>query len=121
MTAATVVQLPSRLTIEVDPETWIAFRAFANTRGQYVAPHSRRPGHWTLRTVQKPEPLTERELDVLTAISQGLSNPAIARTLYLSLSTVKTHIKAVFAKLGVGDRAAAVDAAHRRGLLGGGQ
>ncbi len=116
-----VVPPPSRLTIEVDPEAWIAFRAFAHTRGQYVAPHSRRPGHWTLRTTEKADPLTERELDVLTAISQGMSNPAIARTLHLSLNTVKTYVKAVFAKLDVSGRAAAVDAAHRRGLLGGSQ
>lgn len=58
-----------------------------------------------------------REGEVLNFIAQGLSIPAIAAELYLAPSTVKTHVQRLYEKLGVGDRAAAVAAAMRRGLL----
>ncbi len=61
--------------------------------------------------------LTRREGEVLNFIAQGLSIPAIAAELYLAPSTVKTHVQRLYEKLGVGDRAAAVAAAMRRGLL----
>jgi two-component system nitrate/nitrite response regulator NarL len=54
---------------------------------------------------------------VLNFIAQGYSIPAIAAELYLAPSTVKTHVQRLYEKLGVGDRAAAVAAAMRRGLL----
>jgi DNA-binding NarL/FixJ family response regulator len=52
--------------------------------------------------------LTARELDVLSAIGRGLSNPEIAETLCISELTVKSHIGRIFAKLGLRDRAAAI-------------
>jgi DNA-binding NarL/FixJ family response regulator len=52
--------------------------------------------------------LTPRELEVLTAISEGLSNKAIAGRLGISLHTVKFHIESLFRKLGVRTRAEAV-------------
>jgi len=61
--------------------------------------------------------LTPREGEVLNLIAQGRSIPAIAAELYLAPSTVKTHVQRLYEKLGVGDRAAAVAAAMRRGLL----
>jgi two-component system, NarL family, nitrate/nitrite response regulator NarL len=61
--------------------------------------------------------LTPREREVLTLIAQGCSIPTIAAELYLAPSTVKTHVQRLYEKLGVGDRAAAVAAAMRRGLL----
>ena len=61
--------------------------------------------------------LTPREREVLNFIAQGLSIPAIAAELYLAPSTVKTHVQRLYEKLGVGDRAAAVAAAMRRGLI----
>jgi two-component system nitrate/nitrite response regulator NarL len=61
--------------------------------------------------------LTRRESEVLAFIAQGRSIPAIAAELYLAPSTVKTHVQRLYEKLGVGDRAAAVAAAMRRGLL----
>ncbi|MGF2944707.1 response regulator transcription factor [Mycobacterium sp. Lab-001] len=61
--------------------------------------------------------LSVREGEVLNFIAQGLSVPAIAAELYLAPSTVKTHVQRLYEKLGVGDRAAAVAAAMRRGLL----
>jgi two-component system nitrate/nitrite response regulator NarL len=61
--------------------------------------------------------LSQRELDVLRLIADGLSGPEIGRRLYLSKSTVKSHTAHLFEKLHVGDRAAAVAVAMRRGLL----
>jgi DNA-binding NarL/FixJ family response regulator len=59
--------------------------------------------------------LTEREQDVLQALSEGLSNRAIAERFGISRSTVKFHLHAVFEKLGVHGRAEAVTAGVRRG------
>ncbi len=64
------------------------------------------------------EPLSQRELEVLTLISQGCSNRETATKLFISEATVKTHLLHVYAKLGVRDRAAAVATAFERGLLG---
>ncbi len=61
--------------------------------------------------------LTERELQVLTGMSQGKSNGQIGRELYLSEDTVKTHARRLFRKLGVNDRAQAVALGFRRGLV----
>jgi DNA-binding NarL/FixJ family response regulator len=52
--------------------------------------------------------LTPREAEVLALIAQGRSNPAIAATMFVSTSTVKTYVNAIFSKLGVGTRAEAV-------------
>jgi two-component system, NarL family, nitrate/nitrite response regulator NarL len=61
--------------------------------------------------------LSERESQVLRLIADGLSAPEIGARLFISPSTVKTHVKNLFAKLGVSDRAAAVAEGMRRGLL----
>lgn len=61
--------------------------------------------------------LTPRELEVLSLAAQGRAAPAIARELFLSLATVKTHIAHIYEKLGVSDRTSAVLAAIRLGLL----
>ncbi len=63
------------------------------------------------------EELTEREMAVLRYFPSALSQRDIANELYVSLNTVKTHAKAVYRKLGVGDRKAAVQAARDLGLL----
>jgi DNA-binding NarL/FixJ family response regulator len=52
--------------------------------------------------------LTRREAEVLALIGDGLSNAEIARSLFVSVATVKTHINAIFAKLAVRDRAQAI-------------
>jgi DNA-binding NarL/FixJ family response regulator len=52
--------------------------------------------------------LTPRELEVLALIGDGLNNTEIAGRLYVGVATVKTHINAIFAKLGVRDRAQAI-------------
>jgi len=61
--------------------------------------------------------LSERELEVLTLISQGETNRGAAARLFISEATVKTHLLHIFAKLDVNDRAAAVATAYERGLL----
>src|SRR5436190_1071829 len=61
--------------------------------------------------------LTRREQEVLTYLADGSSAPQIAEKLYLSTTTVKTHLANLYGKLGVSDRAAAVAEAMRRGLL----
>jgi two-component system nitrate/nitrite response regulator NarL len=61
--------------------------------------------------------LTSREREMLTFLAEGSSAPQIAKQLYLSTTTVKTHLANLYGKLGVSDRAAAVAEAMRRGLL----
>jgi DNA-binding NarL/FixJ family response regulator len=61
--------------------------------------------------------LTARELEVLTLIARGRSNSEVARELYLSEATVKTHITRVLHKLGVRDRVQAVIVAYEHGLI----
>jgi two-component system nitrate/nitrite response regulator NarL len=61
--------------------------------------------------------LSPREREVLDLIADGKPIPAIASQLFLSPSTVKTHVQRLYEKLGVGDRAAAVAEAMRRRLL----
>ena len=63
------------------------------------------------------DPLTERELDVLRALADGLSNREAAARLYLSEGTVKNHVTSVLAKLGVRDRTQAALRARALGLL----
>ena len=61
--------------------------------------------------------LSEREREILALTAEGLSAPDIAKRLYLSPTTVKTHLQHVYDKLGVSDRAAAVAEAMRHRLL----
>ncbi len=61
--------------------------------------------------------LSPREVEVLRLVAGGATNREAAKALFVSETTVKTHLLHVFDKLDVRDRAAAVDAAHRRGLL----
>jgi two-component system, NarL family, nitrate/nitrite response regulator NarL len=61
--------------------------------------------------------LTPREREVLGGLAEGKSAPQIAGELHVSPATVKTHLKTLYEKLGVSDRAAAVAEAMRRGLI----
>jgi LuxR family transcriptional regulator, maltose regulon positive regulatory protein len=63
------------------------------------------------------EPLSERELEVLRWMARGLSGPEIARELIVAPSTVKTHTKNIFQKLGAHSRYEAVENARKIGLL----
>jgi LuxR family maltose regulon positive regulatory protein len=63
------------------------------------------------------EPLSERELDVLRLLGSELDGPAIARELVVSLNTMRTHTKNIYAKLAVTNRRAAVRRAAELNLL----
>lgn len=65
------------------------------------------------------EPLTDRELDILRLIVQGLSNPEIAEQLVISVGTVKAHTNRIYGKLGVTNRVEAVTKAQELSLLNG--
>lgn len=73
-----------------------------------VRARERRPGGSSLEGV----PLSEREVDVLRLVAEGLSNNEVAAKLYISGQTVKTHMERICTKLGVSGRVAAV----KRGL-----
>ena len=62
-------------------------------------------------------PLTEREMQILHGMSNGLANGAIGRELFISEDTVKTHARRLFNKIGAVDRAHAVAIGLRTGLL----
>ncbi|TDE99027.1 response regulator transcription factor [Occultella glacieicola] len=61
--------------------------------------------------------LSRRETQVLTLVADGRSNQQIARELFISEATVKSHLVHIFTKLGVDSRTAATAAARRRGLI----
>jgi DNA-binding NarL/FixJ family response regulator len=63
------------------------------------------------------EVLTERELEVVVAVAQGLSNAEIGRRLFMSEATVKAHVSRALAKLGLSNRVQAAVLAHDAGLL----
>lgn len=76
-----------------------------------TSPHPFRDGTF-------PEPLSERELEILRLIAAGRSNQEIAETLVIAISTVKSHINNLYGKLGTSRRTEAIAIARQRGLLG---
>jgi DNA-binding NarL/FixJ family response regulator len=62
--------------------------------------------------------LTCREVEILAAVSRGLSNREVGKELFLSDQTVKFHLHNIYGKLGVANRTEAAAAAHRLGLAG---
>jgi DNA-binding NarL/FixJ family response regulator len=69
------------------------------------------------RQAQSPELLSEREKEVLRLMATGAANKAIASALFISESTVKTHVQSIFQKLDVSDRTGAVTQALQRGII----
>jgi LuxR family maltose regulon positive regulatory protein len=63
------------------------------------------------------EPLSERELEVLQLITEGISNQEISSRLYLSVNTIKSHTRNIYGKLGVNNRTQAAARARALGIL----
>lgn len=68
--------------------------------------------------LERPEPLSERELEVLRLVAGGYNNREIAEALFLAEGTVKNHLSSILSKLGVRDRTRAVLKAVELGVLG---
>jgi DNA-binding NarL/FixJ family response regulator len=81
--------------------------------------HFAKPAGTASPADEPAEPLTDRELDVVRAAARGLTNTEIGTELYLSLSTVKTHLAAVQAKIGARNRVEVAAWAWRTGLMEG--
>ncbi len=64
------------------------------------------------------DPLSERELEVLSLVTQGLSNHEIAKELFVAISTVKTHVKSIYRKLNVSNRFEAIERVRDLSLFG---
>jgi LuxR family maltose regulon positive regulatory protein len=88
-----------------------AFEVERKSMGE-EAPHSASPASSSLI-----EPLSQRELDILRLFKTELSGPEIAQELVIALSTVRTHTKSIYSKLGVNSRRAAVKRAMELGLM----
>jgi LuxR family maltose regulon positive regulatory protein len=86
--------------------------AFKNDKERLSAIQSGKSGQSGL-----VEPLSERELEVLGLIAEGLTNREIGERLYLSLNTVKVHTRNIYGKLGVNNRTQAVARARELGLF----
>jgi two-component system nitrate/nitrite response regulator NarL len=92
----------------------------ACARGRNVVPSeiaAGLAGEIRLRATDNAPALTVRERQILKLIAAGRSLPEIAQELILGVTTVKTHTQHLYEKLDVSDRAAAVAAAMRRGLI----
>lgn len=100
---------------DVSPETIVSSLRAAAAGGLVLAPEM---AQRVVEGMRKPSlRLTERELEVLRLLDQGASNREIARTLFVTEATVKTHLGHLFAKLNVESRAKAVTLARETGLI----
>ena len=105
--------------LKAAPESEILAGLRATARGETALAPSAAAALVRRATTKAPTgpTLSPRELEVLQLVAQGGSNPAIGRALFLSETTVKTHLGHVFEKLGVNDRTRAVTRAMELGLL----
>ncbi|HZF90593.1 response regulator transcription factor [Streptomyces sp.] len=102
------------LKAERPEELFAAIQAAAEGRTALSPPVASR----VMSQLRTPRPtLTPRERDILGHLVQGLTNRDIARSLYISEATVKTHLRRIYDKLGVTTRAAAVAAAKEQRLI----
>ncbi|WP_134728770.1 MULTISPECIES: response regulator [Amycolatopsis] len=102
------------LKAESADELYAAIRAAAAGRTALSAPVADR----MMAQLRAPRPaLTDRERDILEQLAQGVGNREIARRLFISEATVKTHLGRIYEKLGVDTRAGAVAVAKEQRLL----
>ncbi|WP_248964350.1 response regulator [Sphaerisporangium perillae] len=90
---------------------------FGAARGETVLSPSVATKLVTRMRAPAAESLSRRETEVLALVARGLTNAEVGRELFISETTVKTHLLRIFGKLGVSDRTAAVTTALSRGLL----
>lgn len=76
-----------------------------------------RPGGSAPDCLRSPWKLTQRQIDVMGLLCQGLSNKQIARSLDLSENTVRSHLAAIYGELGVRSRTQVAALAHRYGIV----
>ena len=105
------LRLPQPLDVVGEADTLAEARRLGDVDGYLVAAA---PAHQDETVV---EPMTSRELEVLAALADGLSNKAIGARLGISDETVKFHLSAIFGKLGASNRTDAVRQALRRGIV----
>jgi DNA-binding CsgD family transcriptional regulator len=103
-----VLEFYSREEVELTDRLLRSFSSIGHELGRFLAGR--------IGELQPPA-LTARETEVLQLAAHGVSGPEIAELLVLSPATVKTHFEHIYPKLGVGDRAGAVAAALRLGLI----
>ena len=84
--------------------------AFPTVMPEPIAERSSQENEWI-------EPLTDRELEILQLVAEGLSNQEVSKQLYLSANTVKTHLRNLYGKLGVNSRTQAVAKARGLGIV----
>lgn len=100
---------------DVSPETIVDSLREAASGGMVLAPEM---AQRVVEAMRKPRlRLTEREIEVLRQLDHGASNREIARTLFVTEATVKTHLVHLFSKLNVESRAKAVTLARETGLI----
>ncbi|MEU5740419.1 MULTISPECIES: response regulator transcription factor [Streptomyces] len=102
------------LKAERPEELFAAIHAAAQGRTALSGPVAGR----VMANLRRPRPaLTDRERDILAQLATGLGNREIARALFISEATVKTHLRRIYDKLGVDTRAGAVAVAKEQRLL----
>jgi two-component system, NarL family, response regulator len=98
---------------DVDRSELLSVIRTVHDGGRYLPPEIRE----SLAEVAPLSELTRRELEVLERIATGRTNKEIGAVLSISEDTVKAHLKNIFGKLGVSDRAQAVGVAAKRGII----
>ncbi len=100
---------------------WLAAHGLEELAAAYARPMAEKPGsvspHPAAQGQPLVEPLSEREIEVLRLIADGLSNAEIAARLVIAQGTVKRHINNIYGKLGVQSRTQAVARSRELGLL----